>query len=91
GPLTRTYLFHQSNEACIVLITVHHIIFDGVSMLTFISTLLEAYQQLLRGEELMLQTLPADYPDFVDWENRMLGAREGAEHLAYWKEQLSGT
>ncbi|CAM2145834.1 Polyketide synthase PksN [Paraburkholderia tropica] len=91
GPLMRTYLFHQSNEACIVLITVHHIIFDGVSMLTFISTLLEAYQQLLQGEELMLQTLPADYPDFVDWENRMLGAREGAEHLAYWKEQLSGT
>lgn len=91
GPLLRTHLFHQSEEECVVLITVHHIIFDGVSMLTFISTLLEAYQQLLQGEELVLQNLPADYPDFVDWENRMLDAKEGAEHLAYWKEQLSGT
>lgn len=40
GPLLRIHLFHRSKEECIVLITIHHIIFDGVSMLTLISELL---------------------------------------------------
>lgn len=82
--------FHRLEE-CIVLITIHHIIFDGVSMLTLISALFEAYQQLLNGIEPLQQPSTADYYDFVDWENRMLTGREGEEHLAYWKEQLSGS
>lgn len=90
GPLWRTHLFHRLEE-CIVLITIHHIIFDGVSMLTLISALFEAYQQLLNGIEPLQQPSTADYYDFVDWENRMLTGREGEEHLAYWKEQLSGS
>lgn len=90
GPLWRTHLFHRSKEECMVLITIHHIIFDGVSMLTLISALFEAYQQLLSGIEPVQQPLTADYYDFVEWETRMLNGREGEEHLAYWKEQLSG-
>lgn len=90
GPLWRTHLFHRSNEECILLITIHHIIFDGVSMLTLISSLFEAYQHLLNGVEPVQQTLTADYYDFVKWETRMLNSRKGEEHLAYWKEQLSG-
>ncbi|MCY7808516.1 amino acid adenylation domain-containing protein [Bacillus spizizenii] len=90
GPLLRIHLFHRSKEECIVLITIHHIIFDGVSMLTLISELFKAYQELVNGIEPVPQPLTADYYDFVDWETRMLNSREGEEHLAYWKEQLSG-
>ncbi|MEC0624075.1 amino acid adenylation domain-containing protein [Bacillus spizizenii] len=90
GPLLRAHLFHRSKEECIVLITIHHIIFDGVSMLTLISELFKAYQELVNGIEPVPQPLKADYYDFVDWETRMLNSREGEEHLAYWKEQLSG-
>ncbi|WP_187959436.1 condensation domain-containing protein, partial [Bacillus mojavensis] len=67
GPLWRTHIFHRLEE-CIVLITIHHIIFDGVSMLTLISALFEAYQQLLNGIEPLQQPSTADYYDFVDWE-----------------------
>ncbi|PRR99354.1 non-ribosomal peptide synthetase [Bacillus atrophaeus] len=91
GPLMRTHLFHLSKDECMALITIHHVIFDGVSMLTFISTLLDAYSEFIQGREPALQVLSASYHDFVDWEKNMLDTREGAEHLAYWKEQLSGT
>ncbi|GAF07319.1 long-chain-fatty-acid-CoA ligase [Paenibacillus pini JCM 16418] len=91
GPLMRTHLFTLPNQETIVLITFHHLIFDGISMLSFLKALLSAYQELVDGRQPRLSSHAASYRDFVEWEQDMLDGKKGAEHLAYWKRQLSGT
>ena len=44
GPLMRIHLFSRSEQEHIVLITIHHIIFDGSSILLLMKTLLDTYQ-----------------------------------------------
>lgn len=51
GPLMRTHLFTLPNQETIVLITFHHLIFDGISMLSFLKALLSAYQELVDGRQ----------------------------------------
>ena len=90
GPLLRAYIFETSEVENIVLINVHHIIFDGVSIGVFLTTLLDAYIELAKGEKPTVEPLTSDFKDFIDWEKEMLSGEKGEEHRTYWKKQLSG-
>ena len=90
GPLMRVHLFSRSNEEQIVLINIHHIIFDGISSSLFITKLLEVYQALLQNKVPEIIPSATKYGDFVEWEQEMLASEAGKEHLTYWKHQLSG-
>ena len=68
---------------------VHHIIFDGASIVPMVTTLFDAYRDLADGREPELSGSPAPYADFVSWERHMLASEAGAEHLAYWSRQLA--
>jgi len=90
GPLMRVYLLACSEKEHILLITIHHIIFDGSSIMPVVQTLLDAYQKLIQGQQVILNSNPITYNDFVEWEQNMLSGKDGAEHRAYWEKQLSG-
>jgi amino acid adenylation domain-containing protein/non-ribosomal peptide synthase protein (TIGR01720 family) len=91
GPLMRIQLLSRSEQEHIVLITVHHIIFDGSSSLLLVKTLLGAYRDLSSGKEPGEKPLSTSFNDFVEWEQAMLSSKEGEEHRSYWRQQLSGT
>ncbi|NEW09011.1 amino acid adenylation domain-containing protein [Paenibacillus sp. SYP-B3998] len=90
GPLMRVHLFKGLEEEHIVLINVHHIIFDGISIAILLKPLLDAYLDLTRGIPLIRNSSSSTYNDFIDWEQEMLSSKRGEEHRAYWKQQLSG-
>ena len=90
GPLMRVHSFTRANEPTIVLIDIHHIIFDGVSYALFLRWLWEAYQAISRGEAPSLPRPSADYSDFVAWEQGMMVGPEGNRHLDYWRDHLGG-
>lgn len=73
-----------------MLITIHHTIFDGVSLMTFMSALLDAYVKASEGKEPVMVQQAADYHDFVKWEKELLESEAGKTHLSYWKKQLEG-
>ena len=92
GPLMRVHLFTRATVAGVehlLLIVVHHIIFDGASIVPLVTTLFDAYRDLAAGREPELSVSPAPYADFVAWERHMLASGAGAEHLAYWSRQLA--
>ncbi|MGS0763567.1 amino acid adenylation domain-containing protein [Syntrophomonas curvata] len=90
GPLMRFHLFSRSQQENIVLIVVHHIVIDGSSMLLLITSLLDAYKDLIDGKELTITPHSTTYNDFVIWEQEMLLSQDAEEHLAYWRKKLSG-
>jgi len=90
GPLLRVHIFPCRTQQPVVLITIHHIVFDGRSALLFIQNLCAAYQAYAQGREAERIAQEADYRDFVQWEQTLLGSAEGQEHLSYWQQQFSG-
>ncbi|HEY0143903.1 MAG TPA: amino acid adenylation domain-containing protein [Thermoanaerobaculia bacterium] len=90
GPLARIELFRRDRQKSILLLTVHHIVFDGVSAVIVLRSLLELYQQLADGAPVRPAQPHAGYEEFVAWEEGMLASAEGAAHARYWQQQLDG-
>ena len=87
-PLFRATLVRVSAEEHVLLLTAHHIVFDGWSTGVLYRELGILYESFLSGQESPLPELPIQYADFAVWQRAWL--REGVleDQLAYWKEQL---
>ena len=88
GPLTRIDLFTREQD-CVLLIVVHHIVFDGFSVGLLLKALFTFYAELAAGRQVRISALPG-YHEFVEWERRMLASEEGRSHAEYWRSQLAG-
>ena len=91
GPLVRFHFCKRREQESILLIVLHHIVFDGGSFLPVMTTLLDAYQQLVEGNKpAVLQPDISAYRQFVEWEQGFLASKAGEKQLAYWQRQLDG-
>lgn len=90
GPLVRVALFRQDAQRSVLLITVHHLIFDGGSAVVLLKALLADYRGLLQGRPPAAVAIPSGHADFVAAEAALLASPDGARHAAYWQRQLEG-
>jgi len=90
-PLITAKLLHLSETENILLLTMHHIIFDGWSVAVFLKELAAHYQAFVMGEASPLLPLPIQYADFAVWQRQRLQGEVLESQLAYWKKQLSGS
>jgi amino acid adenylation domain-containing protein len=89
GPLARVELFTVAEREHVLLLTIHHMIFDGVSAVVLLRALIANYQTLSEGRT--VGTADAGgYHEFVSWEEQMLASADGESHAAYWQQRLSG-
>jgi amino acid adenylation domain-containing protein/non-ribosomal peptide synthase protein (TIGR01720 family) len=89
GPLMRVLLISKGSAEHWLLITIHHIVFDGSSIPILLTTLFSAYIRLLKGET-PAPKARARYLDFIAWERQMLASPRGAKSAEYWRTQLAG-
>ncbi|MBV9268443.1 MAG: amino acid adenylation domain-containing protein, partial [Acidobacteriaceae bacterium] len=89
GPLIRSQLIRMSGCDHILLLTIHHIVFDGWSRRIFARELASCYQAFQLGEPSPLAPLPLQYADFAVWQRKLMSGKSFAKQLAYWKEQLA--
>ncbi|MFJ1460351.1 amino acid adenylation domain-containing protein [Nocardia sp. N2S4-5] len=78
----------------VVVLVVHHISADGVSMAPLAADLMAAYSAQVHGTAAALPPLPVQYADFALWHRELLGAAADPESLAarqirYWIETLA--
>ena len=90
GPLLRALLLKLSADEHAIFLVFHHIVTDGWSMDIFVSELLALYRSFSAGESSPLAELPLQYGDFAAWQRESLAGETLDQHLAYWKQQLSG-
>ncbi|MEH2267248.1 MAG: amino acid adenylation domain-containing protein [Nostoc sp.] len=89
GPLVRTTLLQLGAEEYVLLLNIHHIVFDGWSVGTFFRELRLLYQAFVNGQPSPLAELPIQYADFALWQRQWLQGKVLSEQLDYWKQQLA--
>ncbi|HLG65938.1 MAG TPA: amino acid adenylation domain-containing protein, partial [Ktedonosporobacter sp.] len=90
GPLIRATLLRLGAETSVLLLSMHHIIFDDWSRSIFVRELSALYNAFSQGQPSPLPPLPAQYADFARWQRQWLQGKVLEAHLTYWKEQLRG-
>lgn len=90
GPLLRVTLFCLASEENVLLLTIHHILFDGWSIKIFERDLTAFYTAFSEGKSPHLPELPIQYADFALWQRELLQGGMLHRQLAYWKQLLAG-
>ncbi|WP_020617754.1 non-ribosomal peptide synthetase [Paenibacillus daejeonensis] len=83
-PLMRSGLLQMDDRRHLLLLDLHHIISDGVTMAVLLDELIALY----RGEELSLAEL--QYKDYALWQREWLRSEDYQAQERYWLETLSG-
>ena len=88
GPLIRFRIFRLSQDIHALLFTVHHIVFDGWSVDVLLHELTAAYGARIQGRTPKFPSLPIQYADYADWQQKWLEGETRQKQLCYWLEQL---
>ncbi len=89
GPLARFGLIRLHDDEHILVLNLHHVIFDGWSMGVFQHELETLYKAILADRPSPLPELPVQYRDFALWQRQQLSGGVLAKQLAYWRDQLA--
>jgi len=90
GPLLRIRLLWLSDESCVILLNIHHIICDGWSLGLFENEILCTYQSIVDKRTMALPPLKIQYKDYAAWQNKALSDKNVRKHQDYWFKKLSG-
>jgi amino acid adenylation domain-containing protein len=90
GPLLRITLLKLAEERHVLLLTISHIIADGVSLAILARDLSGLYRAVRTGGPDGLPRLTFGYPAYAIWQNRLLGSAFMAAHRAYWHAEMAG-
>ena len=90
APLFRVRLVRWSPDYHRLYLTVHHLVFDGVSIYrVFISELGTLYRAYSSGLESPLPELSVQYGDYAAWKRQQSASASLDAQMKYWRETLS--
>jgi amino acid adenylation domain-containing protein len=87
-PLLRAKLLRLAEREHVLLLTIHHIVFDGWSMAVLARELSALYADFSSGRPSSLANLSVQYADFAVWQRDRLSGALLEEQLTYWKTRL---
>ncbi|HET7848161.1 MAG TPA: amino acid adenylation domain-containing protein [Pseudolabrys sp.] len=92
APLLRVTGVKLAEDEHWFFLTLHHIIFDGVSICrVIVPELADAYEAFAAGRKPNLADSAVRYADYAEWRQRHVSSKAVADHLKYWRRILSGT
>ncbi|MFN6563898.1 MAG: amino acid adenylation domain-containing protein [Nostoc sp. ChiSLP01] len=90
GPLVQFTLLQLSAKEYVLLLKMHHIIYDGWSLNIFFGELSQLYAAFTQGLPNPLPELTIQYADFAFWQRQWLTGEVLERQLGYWQKQLVG-
>jgi amino acid adenylation domain-containing protein len=90
GPLLRVNLLREGERRHVLVVVVHHAVFDGWSGAVLMRELATLYAAERRGHAAPLSELPVQYADYAVWQRQWLRGDALARELSYWRERLAG-
>ena len=90
APLLRLKVVGLGEAGQALLLSTHHMVFDGWSAGILMKELNENYRRWEVGEELDGEELEVQYGDYAAWQREWLSGAVLEEELGYWQAQLAG-
>ncbi len=90
GPLLRAGLLKLSQDRHILVVNMHHIISDALSLDVVTKEVMAFYMANIKGESPALPQLRVQYKDYAAWQNALLESDKVEAHRNYWREKFSG-
>jgi amino acid adenylation domain-containing protein len=90
GPLFRAQLLRLDGAEHVLLVTVHHIVFDGWSLEVLMSEVTHIYDAFQAGRPSPLPALPVQFADYAVWQQNYLQGETLDSMLGYWRAKLDG-
>ena len=89
-PLLRTQLLRLEENEHVLLLTMHHIVSDGWSLVQLVREMAALYEVYCEGRDSQLGELPIQYADYAVWQREQFAGEKVEAPLNYWREQLRG-
>jgi natural product biosynthesis luciferase-like monooxygenase protein len=89
GPIFRIYVYKISSAQTLVLLCVHHIAVDLLSLTTMAEEMSILYQKSRDGLLPILPEVAYQYREYVDWQRSLLASKKGEELWEYWRDHLA--
>ncbi|HEV7655228.1 MAG TPA: amino acid adenylation domain-containing protein [Mycobacteriales bacterium] len=90
GPHLRARLLRLAGDEHVLLLTIHHVAFDGWSMGVLLRELATLYEAYAAGTKSPLAELPVQYGDYARWQRRLVEDGHLGEQLDAWVHRLAG-
>ncbi len=90
GPLFRLTLVDEPDGGSVLMLVIHHIVFDGTSMGVLLHDWFALYAANVSGMPAALMPVAMRYSDFVAWQADWLKSAAGEEKWEYWQRKLKG-
>src|SRR5262249_31386430 len=90
GPLLRTMVLRLDEQECVLLATMHHIVWGGWSKAVWIGDRTGLYEAYWRRQPSPLAELEIQYADYAVWQRGWLQGEVLEEQIGYWRKQLEG-
>lgn len=88
--MVRGRLLVLEEDHHVLLLTAHHLIFDGWSQSLLLRELSTVYAALRSGQDVPLPELTWQYSDYTRWQWEWMAGEEPAAHADYWTGALAG-
>lgn len=89
-PGFRTLLISKGPENHQLILTAHHIVFDGLSVFLILKKFINLYQDLENSHALKHIEVDWTYFEFIEQQKQFLRSLEAAKQFYFWQEHLSG-
>lgn len=89
-PVMRTFVLRLPGNEIVLIIVIHHIAVDGVSMVTLVDEISEFYSAFVSGRPPALPEVEVEYADYAAWQREWVRGQEAGRQLAYWRQALAG-
>ena len=90
GPLLAVRLLVLADDDHVLLVNVHHIVFDAWSADVFVTELAAYYGHLAAGEPVDLPPLREQFADYARRQRDPAAQASVAAQLGYWRDRLTG-
>ncbi|HEX2195901.1 MAG TPA: amino acid adenylation domain-containing protein, partial [Actinomycetota bacterium] len=89
-PLFRGKLVSLGPDDHVLLMTFHHIVYDGWTPSIIQDELSALYDAAKEGRDADLPALPIQYPDFAHWQRQWMRGEVLERGLEFWTDHLAG-